>query len=79
VSAHGELSALLDFHVPHGEAPGEDVVAVLGPLDDVDELLLDEVQKKPMARASRASIRDLRTTVGGLALAGSQGKRRPTD
>jgi hypothetical protein len=50
--AHGELRALLDLHVAHREAPGEDLVAVLGPLDDVDELLLDEI-KEPHGRASR--------------------------
>src|SRR5205807_134032 len=58
--AHGELGALLDLHVAHGEAPGEDLVALLGPLDDVDELLLDEVKKThpapPRANESRPSI-----------------------
>src|SRR5207244_11300996 len=60
--AHRELGALLDLHVAHGEAPGQDLVAVLGPLDDVDELLLDEV-KKTHAGPPRDDS-DLPTTLG---------------
>jgi hypothetical protein len=69
--AHGELRALLDLHVAHREAPGEDLVAVLGPLNDVDELLLDEV-KKPHDGASHRANRDPSTTLGVCAR-GSQG------
>jgi hypothetical protein len=36
---------MLDFHVRHREAPGERAIARLGPLDDVDELLLDEIHQ----------------------------------
>src|SRR5207237_5944119 len=43
--AHGELAALLDLGVAHRETPREDLVAILRPLDDVDELLLEEVEK----------------------------------
>ena len=43
--AHGERGAVLDFHVRHREAPGQRAVAGLGPLDDVDELFLDEVHQ----------------------------------
>ena len=37
--AHRELAAVLDFHVLHGIAVGQDSVFRFGPLDDIDELL----------------------------------------
>jgi Holliday junction resolvasome RuvABC ATP-dependent DNA helicase subunit len=40
-----ELAAVLDFHAGHREAPRQRVVAVLRPLDDVDELFLDEIHQ----------------------------------
>src|SRR5260370_1187162 len=39
--ADDELAALLDLEVRRGEAPGQHVVAGFGPLENVDELLLD--------------------------------------
>ena len=36
---------LLDLAVRGGEAPDESRVAVLGPLEDLDQLLLDEVDE----------------------------------
>ena len=42
---HRERGAVLDFVARHREAPGERAVALLGPLDDVDELLLDEIHQ----------------------------------
>ena len=41
--ADDELATLLDLEVRRGKAPGQHVVAGLGPLQDVDELLLDEI------------------------------------
>ena len=43
--AHHQRAAVLDFHARHGEAPGKRAVAVFRPLDDVNELLLDEVHQ----------------------------------
>ena len=43
--AHRELPAVLDLHVLHGIPIGEHAVAVLRPLDDVDELLLEEISE----------------------------------
>ena len=40
--ADGELPAVLDFHVLHGIAIGEDAVFRFIPLNDVDELLAQE-------------------------------------
>ena len=40
--ANGQLGAVLDLHVLHGEAVGEDAVLRLRPVDDVDELLLEK-------------------------------------
>ena len=37
--ANGELTAVLDFHVFHRVAIGQDSVFRLGPLDNIDELL----------------------------------------
>jgi hypothetical protein len=42
--ADDQLPALLDLEVRRGEAPGEHVIAGLGPLQDVDELLLGKAQ-----------------------------------
>ena len=41
--AHGELAAILYFHILHGIAVGEDSLVRLVPLNDVDELLGDEL------------------------------------
>ena len=38
--ADGELAAVLNFHVFHGIAVGENAVFRFGPLDDIDELLV---------------------------------------
>jgi hypothetical protein len=44
--AHRQAGAVLDFHFSHGKAPGHGLATVvLGPLDDVDELFLDEVHE----------------------------------
>ena len=43
--ADGKLGAVLDFHVLHGVAPGENAVAGLRPVDDVYKLLLQEITK----------------------------------
>jgi len=43
--ADRELRAVLDFHVLHREAVGERRLVLFRPVDDVDELLLDEVHK----------------------------------
>jgi hypothetical protein len=43
--AHRQAGAVLDFHFGHGKAPGHGVAVILGPLDDVDELFLDEVHE----------------------------------
>jgi hypothetical protein len=43
--AHGQAGAVLDFHFRHGKAPGQRAVAGLRPLQDVDELFLDEVHQ----------------------------------
>ena len=40
--AHGELPAVLDFHVLHRIAVGEDSVFGFIPLNDVDELLAEK-------------------------------------
>jgi hypothetical protein len=37
--ANGELAAVLDFHVLHRVAIGQDSVFRFGPLDNIDELL----------------------------------------
>jgi hypothetical protein len=43
--AHGQAGAVLDFHFRHRETPGQRAVGILGPLQDVDELFLDEVHE----------------------------------
>jgi hypothetical protein len=43
--AHGKPGAHLDLVVVAGEAPHDGVAAVVGPLDDVDELALDLVDE----------------------------------
>ena len=43
--AHRQRRAVLDLHLRHREAPGQRAVVVLGPLDDVDELFLDEIHQ----------------------------------
>jgi hypothetical protein len=43
--AHRQAGAVLDFHFGHGKAPGHGVAVILGPLDDVDELFLDEIHE----------------------------------
>jgi hypothetical protein len=43
--AHRELGAVLDLHVLHGHPVGEHPIAVLRPVDDVDELLAEEVRE----------------------------------
>lgn len=40
---HGELAAALDLHVLHGKAVHQHTRTGLGPLDDVDELLAQEI------------------------------------
>ena len=40
-----QLRAILDFEIRHRVAPGEQVVALLRPVDDVDELFLDETMR----------------------------------
>jgi hypothetical protein len=40
--AHGEAAAVLDFEILHRIAPCQHAVGVLVPLQDVDELFLDE-------------------------------------
>ena len=44
--AHRERAAVLDLAVFHRETPGQDAIAILGPLDDVDELFLDEIHQR---------------------------------
>jgi hypothetical protein len=44
--AHDQRGAGLDFHLRHRKTPGEHAIAVLGPLDDIDKLLLDEVHQR---------------------------------
>jgi hypothetical protein len=44
--AHGERGAVLDLIARHRVAPAEHAVAALGPLEDVDELLLDEIHQR---------------------------------
>jgi hypothetical protein len=44
--AHGERGAVLDLVAGHRVAPGQRAVAVLGPLQDVDELFLDEIHQR---------------------------------
>jgi hypothetical protein len=56
---HRELGALLDLQVAHREAPGEDLVAVLRPLDDVDELFLEKVEQPHDALRARIDLRPL--------------------
>ena len=41
--AHGQLRPGLDLHVLHRKAAGEKAVFRLGPLDDIDELLVQEI------------------------------------
>jgi len=43
--AHREHGAVLNLHARHRKAPGQRAVTRLGPLDDVDELFLDEVHE----------------------------------
>jgi hypothetical protein len=43
--AHGELAAVRDLHVLHRVTVGQSVVPILGPMDDFDELLADEILK----------------------------------
>ncbi len=45
--AHGELAAILDFHVLHGIAVSEHPIAGLGPLDYIDELLGEKAHIVP--------------------------------
>nr|WP_264567726.1 hypothetical protein [Rhodoferax antarcticus] len=47
--AHHQLPAVLDFHTGHRKAPGQRAVARLGPLNDVNKLLLDEVHQSHVA------------------------------
>src|SRR5207248_10437970 len=42
--ADDQLRAVLDFLVVIGEAEGKRIARIIGPLDDVDELFLDEIQ-----------------------------------
>ena len=44
--AHREARAVLDLHVAHRIAKRENAVALLRPLDDVDELLAQEVAER---------------------------------
>jgi hypothetical protein len=44
--AHGQAGPVLDFHFRHRETPGQRAVAILGPLQDVDKLFLDEVHQR---------------------------------
>ena len=44
--AHDELRAVLDLLVLVGEAERQRVARVVGPLDDVDELFLDEIDDR---------------------------------
>ena len=43
--AHHQRGTVLDFHLRHRKAPGQGAIALLGPLQDVNELLLDEVHQ----------------------------------
>jgi hypothetical protein len=44
--AHHQLRAGLDLHVLHRIAPGQRAVAFFRPLQDVDELFLDEIHQR---------------------------------
>src|SRR5439155_3037409 len=44
--AHGELRAVLDLEVLHRKPVGENSVTVLGPMNDVDELLPEKVRDR---------------------------------
>src|SRR5262249_33297199 len=44
--AHDELRAALDLLVLVGKTIGERVARIIGPFDDVDELLADEVEDR---------------------------------
>jgi hypothetical protein len=43
--AHDEHTAVLNLHVGHRKTPGQRSIAVLGPLDNVDELFLNEIHQ----------------------------------
>src|SRR4030095_14981055 len=43
--AHGQRRAILDFEILHGVPVGQNPVCTLGPLDDINKLLLQEVFK----------------------------------
>ena len=43
--AHRQAGTILDFHFLHRETPGQRAVALLGPLQDVDKLFLDEIHQ----------------------------------
>ena len=54
--ADDQRRALLDLEVGGRKAPGEDVVALLGPLNDVDELLADEVRESHGASSRTRTV-----------------------
>ena len=74
--ANGQLAAVLDLHVLHGIAVGEDAVLRFGPLDDVDELFRKEVSQAhdrplPGARALMSISKDYKSG-GPASIAGPQ-------
>ena len=55
--AHRQLAAVLDLHVLHGIAVGQNAVARLGPMDDVDELLGKETHTRSLKSVYGSAIR----------------------
>src|SRR5262249_61618979 len=53
--ADDELATLLDLEVRRREPPGQHVVAGLGPVEDIDELLLHEIHRTHCALRAKIS------------------------
>src|SRR5262249_25740984 len=80
--AHDELRPLLDLEVDDREAPDEELVVGLVPLDDVDELLLDELERAHGAllrRRFRAQGRPRRCIASRYASSSASSANASTD
>src|SRR6185437_4508325 len=75
--AHDELRAVLDLLVLVGEAERQRVARVIGPLDDIDELFLEEVDDRHrgsmLGAAPRGRAEALRESPRARCLAAPRG------
>ena len=62
--AHDELRAILDLPVVIRPAVGQGVTRVIGPLDDLDQFFLDEIENTHLADLVCGESADSRTDRG---------------